>query len=357
MRAVQGELRSLRSRFSIIGEILKPSGVRSKVIIFILLLSFVGMVIALDTNIKLEKLPKDFLLSFSSSAISAAVIEGIDQITQKTEKVLNKIKFLRLFSCFEDINGVPIIINSAFDLNLNLHESGNIDYSDLKQNASKDLSRVSTKAAVKSDVIASSNLASAFSEIKVSTPDIEWDEDIDWDNEIAHAGVKKKSYILVGLSSSIVDIINRKSIQGRYFSIQRSPIDDDPDVSCNSIKCAIFNERNEMLEEHSWLDYNITWDFKETRKINVNERDIAIFAKVCWNHKIFLVCGGTTDLGTECVSNYVKKRWKYIYSELEKEKGHVLNYNDSFTIIFSIPFNGMLEEASIVKTCIKRHRH
>jgi hypothetical protein len=356
------QIRETKYLLGYMWEILKPTSIRAKVLIGILSVSIALMIIAVITNNSKSdnSWERNFLFSISSSSIAAVVIEAIDQITQKAEVLLNKRRFSRLFSYNDFSNQKIAIVNSAFDLSRYRHSSGYTDTRNLKRSAFEDLSRLSTKAAVKDDVIAASRIVLAFSKVALPIPVIEWDEDIiDSQSGVINTGKTNdiKTYILIGLSNEIVNNLNVKRIRGKYFSIFRRQDDSSPDISINNIRCGYFDGRNNLVEENQWIDHSLSWDFRPNSTRN-NDYDYSLFAKFFLEGKPFIICGGTTEIGTRYIGEYVEQYWSQIYTQLEREKGSELNSYDSFAVIIKIPIRpgNPLAEASIMRICIEKVR-
>ncbi|MBD0265984.1 MAG: toll/interleukin-1 receptor domain-containing protein [Tolypothrix sp. Co-bin9] len=252
-----------------------------------------------------------------------------------------KRNFLTIYSYNDEderTDNSSVIVLPAYDMErveiTNHHTSSN----DLKQKAIENLSRSNTKAAIKNDVKAGLFIASSFTKNLLPIPQISWDE-----GEINFNDSEKRTYILIGLSNSQIDSLNKENITEKYFYIDT--FKESNNFNSFIIKCGRFDNLNNLCSIEQWDSYRENYD---------NNYNYAIFAKFKFGNKKIIVCGGIRGTYTNRVASYVSENWEDIYEELETKKRGRLNPNDSFALIIRIPSDEQSKDFVIERTCIRR---
>jgi hypothetical protein len=280
-------------------------------------------------------------IAISSSIVTAILLKVIDQTIQKIDQSGKKRRFLRIFSCIEDLSiseeSIAIVIPAFSIRNIRAENHDQIGNS-LKMRALENLSSATnTKAAIKNDVVAGIYIASIFSELNLPTPQITWDEEVRIVNDDT-----KKTYILIGLSNSLIDTLNTSSISEgtKLFSINSERIND---LNSFFIKCGMFYDAQHPQDVDDWTRY----------PSSSQDSEYAIFAKFNYGKKTIIICGGTTEESTNSIGRYINRNWEKIYRTIEHEKRDESKPKDSFAIIVKTQKEQHWDDYIIVKRCIR----
>lgn len=251
-----------------------------------------------------------------------------------------KQKFMTIYS-YKDENERPdnsmVIVLPAYDMK-KVEVTQQSTSNTLKQQATENLSRSETKAAIKNDVVAGVFIASSFTQNWLPTPQISWDQD---QEEINVNDTEKRTHILIGLSNSRLDLLNNESIPGKYFSIETFKEEDN--FNSFIIKCGCFDRSNNLLPIEQW-------HFNSVNGMRV----YAVFAKFKFDNKTIIVCGGITGTCTNKAAWYISENWQSIYDRLEYEKGGILAPDDSFAVVIEVPRDEQSNNFAIERVCIKK---
>jgi hypothetical protein len=280
-------------------------------------------------------------IAISSSIVTAILLKVIDQTIQNIDQSNKKRRFLRIFSYSDNLSITEestVIVIPAFRIR-NIRTENSDQNSNLKTRALENLSNTPTitKAAIKNDVVAGLYIASLFSKLNLPTPQIAWDEEVQILNDDT-----EKTYILIGLSNSLIDILEKWKIpEGtKLYSINSEKRND---FNSFFIKCGRFYDSLNLQSDKEWTRYpGLSPD-----------SDYAIFAKYTYGKKTIIICGGTTEESTNSIGQYINRNWEKIYRTIENEKRGNLNPDDSFTIIVKTQNEQHWNDFIIVNKCIR----
>lgn len=299
-------------------------------------------------------------ISISSAGLATTLIEFINQISIRVGKFLNQGMFSTLFGCDDFENYSVIIVIPAFPIERNT--SITVNTNDPKDLAAKILSRINSRAAVESDVVAGSYLITLFSKIFLQTnshfmPEVVWDEDlVNSFNFNEDTGARKKSrdvYILIGFSNRIFDILNNiKNTEEKYFFIEREIEQNNDGLKIkNTIFSAFSNKLGIELEVKAWHSDSV---YCNEEGVLLSPYDYALFSKVYLNNKTIIICGGITEFGTRQIAKYINIYWKDIYAQLEDEKKGSLISSDSFVAVYRVPVKMNKSDEILPERCYIR---
>lgn len=344
-------------------EIIKPSTIRSKVLIIILSISIALLIISFAASKRYKNLS---VIGFgvASSSIAAVVIESTNYVTEKAERLFNRRKFLRFLGYGNEAIGNIRIILSSYEIGP-YDSSSNDDHNDLKNRAAKSLPSETT-GAIKNDVTAASYLISLFSKFEIPV-EIQWDREFDNEQEFDKEQEKANIYIFVGLSNDILSDFNKEPEQGEkrdqqhnkmHFSVQiRENTSQDSDTYENIIKYGSFDNDNNLSPRKIWQSEKVRWSYSQGL---IDEYDCVVVSKIQHKGHTLFFFGGTTEYGTHRAASFILNSWTLIYSKLESEKNGVLEPKDAFTVILQMPMTVKNRHITstkpeiFIKKCIKK---
>lgn len=310
------------------------------VTIFILIISVVMLSATIIFVEKKYDVYYNIGLSVSTSVLATSIVQIIQLFTEQIEKFTNQRMFLTLFGCDEKINGNSIaIVVPAYELK---PENLQISANTFKQKAQKLVSKSSINAAINNDVTAASYLVSAFSKLGLPVPQIKWDTEININDDSV------KTYILIGLSNAVIQEKLDTNSTDKYFLIG-SEDNSNGYLSKVIIKTGLFDNNNNLIDKRNWTGFTVTVDPQTAQSRST--ANYALFAKCSINNRLFIVCGGATELSTFQIGTYISDSgWRRIYNELKQEKNTDITPRDAYAVVFQLSSTSI----SFERKCIKR---
>jgi hypothetical protein len=269
------------------------------------------------------------------------------------QKPTKKRKLMTLLSC-TNVSPVNIIL-PAYSIEHPEKINGENDSKTIssQQDESRNLHKIATKnlwimgneTIIPRDVQAYTYIATLFDSLNLPKPRLITSKTgINLNDQVEEA------CLLIGLSSkqfTELNYIDCQKIPGKYFSVDTAPsgiITPSGEFFSFFIKCGQLGKSNELQQIEEWTLYQ------------EKGYDFAIFAKFEFCSKQIIVCGGSTQVATERLAEYLKEFWGYIYERLSLDKGEgcELAPNDPFAVVIKIPKDEQSSDFKIETICIMK---